>query len=162
MWFFKCLRNNFRTFNSFTSMVPDPSTSNKSKASFISCFWTSFNSTFAAFFFHCSKVVWWLDACNKYTCEWKTVLLEFTNSSIPFPSIERTHSPLLMLLVTTIFFSTCLLRQGLPMEPQLACNSQSSCLSLLSMTINLLIESVLLFFPLDFPHKTSVFEERSS
>ena len=69
--FFKCfrIRSNFRTFSSFTSMVPDPSTSNKSKASLISCFWVSFNSIFAAFFFHWSELG--LDACNKYTCGWK-------------------------------------------------------------------------------------------
>lgn len=44
------------TFSSFTSIVPEPSTSNKSKASLIFAFYFSFNSylnvSFVAFFFY--------------------------------------------------------------------------------------------------------------
>ena len=69
LWFWKCLRtrSNVWTFSSFTSMVPDPSTSNRSKASLMSCFWVSASSIFAALFFRWSELVRLLKACNKYT-----------------------------------------------------------------------------------------------
>jgi len=44
-------KRSLKTFSSFMSMLPDPSVSNKSKASLISCFCSSVSSGFKPLFF---------------------------------------------------------------------------------------------------------------